>query len=81
MSIRQSPSWYGKSLVSRIYSFKRSGESGNIFLSIAGMATQTISTIVQKEVRRMTHLSPTKKVTQNHIIANTAWSSILQSRL
>lgn len=72
MSTRQSPNWYGNSLVIRIYSSIGSTGSGNIFLSIAGTATKTRSIEVQNDVRLVVHRNATRKVTVNQIIANTA---------
>jgi len=72
MSTRQSPNWYGKSLVIRIYSFIGSTGSGNIFLSIAGTAIKTRSIEVHNAVRLIVHFNATRKVTVNQISANTA---------
>lgn len=72
MSIRQSPNWYGNSLVIRIYASIGSTGSGNIVLSIAGIAIKTRSTEVHNDVRLMAHFNATRKVTVNQISANTA---------
>ena len=72
MSIRQSPNWYGKSLVIRIYSFIESTGSGNSFLSIAGTAIKTNRIEVHIVVRLMTHRNATKNIITNQISANTA---------
>ena len=79
MSTRQSPSWYGKSFVIRMYASSGSTGSGNMFVSIAGMDTRKIIIIVQAVVRRVAHLSRTKHVTNAHNIVKTTCSSIIES--
>ena len=71
MSTRQSPNWYGKFLVIRIYSSIGSTGSGNIFLSIAGIDIKTRRIEVHNDVRLMVHRIATKNVTVNQISANT----------